>query len=165
VTQSPLVSVFLFLALWIAVLSLYARYWRSTAAGREWREFNGRVDPAVRRFAVSLRWLFLIVLGVAIMLAAERFRRVFHAGEAPGDASGLAVALLVVSSYIIAIVLTTLLINFVWWLSPWMRRASDAAKVGLDAVSFGNSMRILTMQAVVVVPVCLAQIYLGAIMK
>jgi len=165
VTQSPVISVFLFLALWIAAFALYGRYWRSTAAGREWREFNGRVDPAVRRFAVSLRWLLLIVLGVAIMLAAERFRRAFHTGEAPGDASGLAVALLVVSSYMIAVLLTALLINFVWWLSPWMRRASDAAKVGLSAVSFRNSMGILTMQAVVVIPICLAQIYLGAIMK
>ena len=163
--QSPLFLILLFLASWIAVFALFRRLWSRTKAGQEWRAFNSRVNPAVRRRAASIRFLLLIVLGVTILLAAEQFRRLFHTGEAPGDASGLAVALIVVSSYMIAIFPAQMLTNLIWRLTPSMRKASDAAKEGLGAVSFGYADRLLALQAVVVVPLCLAQIWLGATMK
>jgi len=112
-----------------------------------------------------MRWLLVIVLGVAIMLAAERFRRFFHADEAPGDASALAVALIVVSSYMIAALAATMLANLIWWLTPSMRGASVAARVGLGSVSFGYATLLHVMQAGVVVPICLAQIYLGSVIR
>lgn len=163
--HSPLVLIFLLLGFWIAVFAMLSRYWRSTKAGQEWREFNGRLSIAVRRRANSMHWLILIVVGVGILLAAAQFRRTFHSNEAPGDASPLAVALIAVSSYMIALFVARMLTNLIWWLTPSMREASYAARAGLDSVSFGSATLLLAMQAAIVIPICLAQIYFGAVMQ
>lgn len=163
--QSPLALIFVFLAVWIAAFAIYGRYWRRTKTGQEWNEFNRRLNRAVRRRAASIHWLTLIVLGVVVMLAAERFRRFFHANEAPGDASALAVALIVVSSYIIALFPAAMLTNLIWWFTPSMREASIAARIGLDSVSFRCATLLQAMQAAIVMPICLAQIYLGSVMR
>jgi hypothetical protein len=123
------------------------------------------LNPAVRRSAAFIRLLFLIALGIAILLTAIHFRRLFHADESPGDANALAVSLIVASSYIIAIYPATLLTNLVWWFTPSMRNASKAANVGLSAVSFRSANLLLLAQAAIVVPICLAQIYLGSVMR
>jgi hypothetical protein len=123
------------------------------------------MNIAVRRRANSMRWMILIVLGVGILLACVQLRRLFHSDEGPGDASPLAVALIVTSSYIIASFLATALTNFIWWLTPSMRDASIAARAGLGSVSFGYVAFLLAMQAAVVIPICLAQIYLGLVMR
>jgi hypothetical protein len=112
-----------------------------------------------------MRWLFLIVLGVGILLACVQFRRLFHSEEDPGNASPMAVALIVTSGYMIALLLAQMLTNLIWWLTPSMRDASIAARVGLGSVSFGYATFLLAMQAAVVIPICLAQIYLGSVIQ
>jgi len=99
------------------------------------------------------------------MLVAVRFRHIFHPNENPGDASPAAVSLMVVPSYIIALFPAMLLTNLVWWLTPSMRSASITARAGLEAVTFGRAVVLLAIQAAVVIPICMAQIYFGAVMQ
>jgi hypothetical protein len=163
--QSQPLLVFLFLALWVAAFAALRRYWRRTQAGQEWLVFNGRLNLSVRRRVASIRWMFLIALTIAVMLTAVYIRHHFHPDETLGDASPLAVALIVVSSYFAALYPATLLTNVIWWLTPSMRDASNYAKVGLGAVTFRNGIVLLTVQAAVVIPICLVQIYMGSVMR
>jgi hypothetical protein len=163
-SQSPVFLVFLLLGLWVAAFALLGRYWRRSKAGQEWREFNARLGPTIRRRAASIQWLSVIVMGLAVMVVAARVRHIFHPDENPGDASAVAVALIVVSSYIIALFPARLLANIIWRLMPSMKNASRAARVGLELVTFERAIRLLAIQAAVVIPICIAQIYLGAVM-
>ncbi|HUO93185.1 MAG TPA: hypothetical protein VMU22_09700 [Rhizomicrobium sp.] len=163
--QSPVFLIFLFLGFWIAALAVFRRYWYRTPQGKEWRQYRDRLSLATRRRLVSIQWLILIVSGVAVLAAAIQFRRHLHANEEPGDASPLAIALITVSSYLIASVFTWLLTNVVWWLTPSMRIESRTAREGLSAVTFRNGIKLFMLQAAIVIPICLAQIYLGSVMR
>jgi nicotinamide riboside transporter PnuC len=164
-SQSPLFLVFLFLGLWIAAFAWFRRLWHRTQAGREWREYTERLSRTARRRAVSFQWVFLIVVGVAVMLMAVNVRHVFHPDEKPGEASPLAVALIVVSSFMIASYIAAWLTNVVWWVTPSMRNASAAAKAGLSAVNRRSGVTLLLLQGTIVIPICLVQIYLGSVMQ
>lgn len=158
---SPLLLVYGLLALWIAAFAVFSRVWRRTQAGREWSEFRSRLDPSVRYTAITLQIVFLVLVGSAIDVIAIHYRRILHPGMAPEDGSALSTALIVIASYMLALVPAYLLTNFVWSLVPSMRKASTAAKGGLTAISFRSANLMLLAQSAVIVPVCLAQLYFG----
>ena len=99
------------------------------------------------------------------MIVTLYLRHILHPAENLSDASGLAVALMAVSSYMISLYPARLLMNFTCSLMPSMRDAMNVAKIGLPAVTSRSGNLLLAAQAAIVIPICLVQSYYGVIIS
>jgi hypothetical protein len=160
-----LAPIFLLIAAWTIPFAVFRRYWRRTEPGQQWRQYAARLDVKVKRFGASIQWMALIFLAVMAMIVTLYLRHILHPAENLSDASGLAVALMAVSSYMISLYPARLLMNFTCSLMPSMRDAMNVAKIGLPAVTSRSGNLLLAAQAAIVIPICLVQSYYGVIIS